>query len=291
MNFEKKINFFLIFKTFPEFALSEYQKTHYRNDKRGDFTMKRIISVVLAVSMTASLLTGCIGGQNTGRTRTERERRHDITAESVEGTGVGNISDTIEAESDGEMIFDTAEAGVEPETDTWTGDENGEACAARVPEQVAPYLEDVQKIAMSVAQIASDGNYSFSECASYCGEQLDQLEAYYEAINEQMQNTAAYSGGRSGGSSGDDGSEALLQRVNASIGEIYSLTDFIGAYSILMEYYLEGIGNDAETSADYYTVALNTWAKVKDSCSQIEAPKAVGDAWIHFQDSMQYYLL
>ena len=185
----------MIFKTFPEFALSEYQKTHYRNDKRGDFTMKRIISVVLAVSMTASFLTGCIGGQNTGRTRTERERRHDITAESVEGTGVGNISDTIEAESDGEMIFDTAEAGVEPETDTWTGDENGEACAARVPEQVAPYLEDVQKIAMSVAQIASDGNYSFSECASYCGEQLDQLEAYYEAINEQMQNTAAYSGG------------------------------------------------------------------------------------------------
>ena len=85
--------------------------------------MKRIISVVLAVSMTASFLTGCIGGQNTGRTRTERERRHDITAESVEGTGVGNISDTIEAESDGEMIFDTAEAGVEPETDTWTGDE------------------------------------------------------------------------------------------------------------------------------------------------------------------------
>ena len=71
--------------------------------------------------------------------------------------------------------------------------------------------------------------------------------------------------------------------MNASIDEIYSLTDFIGAYSILMEYYLEGIGNDAETSADYYTVALNTWAKVKDSCSQIEAPKAVGDAWIHFR--------
>lgn len=209
-----------------------------------------MICLGLTVTMTVSLLSGCGSRENAGI----RQRQPETEAFAA-GGGSMETPDTGAASAAGSSSMENPDTGA--------------ASAA------AEYIVEIQNIAASVAETIGSEDLTPVDCAVYCDDLLGDLAAYQEQINSLA--------------SGMSGSEEFFQSVNASINEIYTITEFVRDSNVLVNNYLIGTNNNEETSVDYYTVALNSWMEAQEECSRIAAPKAVGDVWFHFQDSMKYY--
>lgn len=163
--------------------------------------------------------------------------------------------------------------------------------ASPVMEEAAECLEEVRRIADSVAEATADEkNYSLMDCAIYCNDQLENLDICREQLDRlaRQLETEEYSDDADSQAAAEDLTE-FFSSAYACIDEVYSITEFISISNTLTEEFAEGASNDEEDLGAFCDTAYNAWVDVSEKYSQVQAPKAIGDIWLHFQDSLKYY--
>ena len=213
--------------------------------------MKRKISLLLAMAITASCFAGC-GNTNEPEAVPAVSGSAPESTKPLDETGNGSASTSVHDE---EQELENSSF----KTEDYSG--------------VSEYITDIQDNINELINYLYDSSYSYMDLAVICEDINSEFASSRDKVNASAPDSEEYS-----------------EIFNSCMDEIISLTDFITSSNAMLENYVSaGNDYDGQNNAEYFQKAYEIWASSGSQLYELEAPAAVSDIWSKFNDSMVYY--